>query len=131
LGLIDWVKEINNHLTYKVYEKILWRQIKDGPKPYHVAVILDGNRRWAEKHGLPRWVGHQFGVEKVDSLLHWLRDLGVKSLTLYVFSTENFNRSPEEVNELMNLFEEKLHDVLFNSSIHEKRVRVKALSPPT
>jgi len=127
LRLADLLRDLNTRLTYKIYEKILWRQIKDGPKPYHVAVILDGNRRWAEKRGLPRWMGHRFGVDKVDDLLHWLKDLDVKSLTIYVFSTENFNRPPKEVNEIMNLIEVKLSDALFNSDIHKMRVRVKAI----
>ncbi len=123
----DLGRDLNNRLTYKIYELILWHQIKDGPKPYHVAVILDGNRRWAEKRGLPRWMGHRFGVEKVDNLLHWLKDLDVKSLTIYVFSTENFSRPEEEVNEIMKLVEEKLSDLLFSSDIHKMRVKVKAI----
>ena len=127
MDLIAWVKGISDHLTYKIYERILWHQIKDGPKPYHVAVILDGNRRWAAKRGLPKWAGHRFGVKKVDDLLHWLVDLNVKSLTLYVFSTENFNRPPEEVNEIMNLLEEKLTDIFSSSDIHEMHVRTKAI----
>jgi len=77
--------------------------------------------------GLPKWAGHRFGVEKVDDLLHWLIDLDVKSLTLYVFSTENFNRPPEEINEIMNLLEEKLNDVFSSSDIHEMKVRIKAI----
>jgi tritrans,polycis-undecaprenyl-diphosphate synthase [geranylgeranyl-diphosphate specific] len=127
LGLNGLIKDINSRLTYKIYEKTLWRQIKDGPKPYHVAVILDGNRRWAEKRGLPKWMGHRFGMERVDDLLHWLTDLDVKTLTIYVFSTENFSRPSEEVGEIMKLIETKLSDVLFNPEIHKMQVRIKAI----
>jgi len=127
LRLSDLGRDLNNRFTYRIYEYVLWHQIRDGPKPYHVAVILDGNRRWAEKHGLPRLMGHRFGVDKIDSLLHWLKDLNVKSLTIYVFSTENFSRPQEEVNEIMNLVEEKLSDLLSSSEIHKMRIKVKAI----
>ncbi len=121
------IRDLRDRFVYRVYEKMLWRQIRDGPKPYHVAVILDGNRRWAQKRGLPKWMGHRFGVDRVDDLVHWLRDLGVKTLTIYVFSTENFNRSSQEVDEIMDLVEAELSDALFNSEIHKMKVRVKAI----
>jgi len=112
---------------YKIYEKWLWYQVKDGTKPEHVAIILDGNRRWASERSLNPWIGHQYGAEKIEELLRWCLDLEVKSITLYAFSTENFRRSPKEVEEIMRIAEEKLREVLRNESIHKHKVRVKAI----
>lgn len=69
----------------------------------HIAIIMDGNGRWAQKHGLPRNAGHQKGAETVLEIARAAKDMGVKYLTLYAFSTENWKRSPEEVEGLMNL----------------------------
>jgi tritrans,polycis-undecaprenyl-diphosphate synthase [geranylgeranyl-diphosphate specific] len=113
--------------VYKLYEKWLWYQIKDGIKPEHVAIILDGNRRWASNNALTPWIGHHFGADKVDELMDWCLELGVKSITLYAFSTENFHRTPKEIGELMKLIEEKLLSTLENKRIHESRVRIKAI----
>jgi len=112
---------------YKLYEKWLWNQVKDGVRPEHIAIILDGNRRWAVNHSLNPWIGHHFGAEKTEELLRWCLRLGVKSVTLYAFSTENFCRSPEEVDELMAIFERKLQETLKNEDIHKHKIRVKAI----
>lgn len=69
----------------------------------HLAVILDGNGRWAEKHGLPRVKGHEAGAERVIDLVENLKDTSIRFLTLYTFSNENWNRSEEEVSALMEL----------------------------
>jgi len=112
---------------YKLYEKWLWHQVKDGVKPEHIAVILDGNRRWALKKCMEPWVGHYHGAERVEDLLEWCLELGVKSITLYAFSTENFQRSREEVERLMELFEKKLDQLISDERIHKNRVRVKVI----
>ncbi len=112
---------------YKIYEKWLWHQVKSGKKPEHVAIILDGNRRWASKKSLNPWIGHHFGADKIEDLLNWCLDLDVKSVTLYAFSTENFRRSPKEVEEIMQIAEEKLRAVLEDESIHKNKIRVKAI----
>ena len=78
--------------------------------PQHIAVILDGNGRWAAQRGLPRTAGHKAGVEAVRRLAEICRELGVPCLTVYAFSTENWKRSSEEVGFLMDLFVEKLYD---------------------
>ena len=72
--------------------------------PAHVGIIMDGNGRWATKRGLKRSAGHKAGVETVKKLCLHMADVGVKYASLYAFSTENFKRSAEEVNYLMNLF---------------------------
>jgi tritrans,polycis-undecaprenyl-diphosphate synthase [geranylgeranyl-diphosphate specific] len=112
---------------YKLYERWLWYQVKDGKKPEHVAIILDGNRRWASNKAMIPWGGHRQGANKVDELMDWCIDLDVKFITLYAFSTENFRRPPQEVEEIMKLIEEKLLSILGNERIHENKVRVKAI----
>ena len=116
-----------NSIVYKIYEKILWNQIKDGETPEHIGVILDGNRRWASEHFVPLWAGHQTGADKVEDLLNWCLDLKVRTTTLYILSTENFNRSEREVHDLMRLFNERLTKVLSNKLIHEQQVKIRAI----
>ncbi|MBR5430647.1 MAG: isoprenyl transferase [Firmicutes bacterium] len=77
--------------------------------PKHIAVILDGNGRWAAARGLPRNAGHKAGVEAVRRLIEICREINVPSLTIYAFSTENWRRSADEVGYLMNLLVEKLY----------------------
>lgn len=113
--------------VYRIYEKWLWNQIKNGTKPEHIAIILDGNRRWALEHSLNPWVGHQHGAEKVEKLLKWCLDIGVKSVTLYAFSTENFQRPKQEVVEIMRILEEKLRNIITDERIHKNKVRVKII----
>lgn len=75
------------------------------PVPAHVAIIMDGNGRWAKQRGLPRLEGHRRGVETVRATVAAARDLGIRVLTLYAFSAENWNRPADEVGGLMNLLE--------------------------
>lgn len=113
--------------VYKVYEKWLWHQVKNGFMPEHIAIILDGNRRWALEHALNPWIGHHIGAEKVEQLLDWCLDLKVKSVTLYVFSTENFRRPPKEVEEIMKLAEDKMRQLFSDERIHKHKIRVKVI----
>jgi undecaprenyl diphosphate synthase len=80
--------------------------------PQHVAVIMDGNGRWAKKQGLPRIMGHRRGVDTLKELLRCCKDWGIGALTAYAFSTENWGRPQEEVNFLMMLFERVLRQEL-------------------
>jgi tritrans,polycis-undecaprenyl-diphosphate synthase [geranylgeranyl-diphosphate specific] len=113
--------------VYKAYEEYLWRQIRNSQMPGHIGVILDGNRRWARENLLPVWIGHRRGAEKVQTLLDWCLDLNVKTITIYVFSMENFQRPPEEITTIMKLAEEKIRTLLANVKIHQKKIRVKAI----
>lgn len=78
--------------------------------PHHVAIIMDGNGRWANARGLPRNAGHRAGSENVKTVLAYLQKKGVKVVTLYAFSSENWGRPQEEVNALINLFREYLNN---------------------
>ncbi len=75
-----------------------------GRRPAHVAIIMDGNGRWATSRGWPRLVGHRRGAERVKAIVNAAPDLGIRHLTLYAFSTENWKRSTEEVVGLMTIF---------------------------
>ncbi|MGB9743604.1 MAG: polyprenyl diphosphate synthase [Minisyncoccales bacterium] len=77
--------------------------------PYHLGIIMDGNRRWARERGLPTLVGHRRGYEKVIKVGDWCLKRGVKILTLFAFSTENWHRSKEEVSYLMKLLKRSLN----------------------
>ncbi len=113
--------------VYRIYEKWLFEQIKSQPKPEHIAIILDGNRRWAQNHSMDPNVGHYYGADKTEKVLRWCLDLGVKTITFFAFSTENFSRSSGEVKELMSLFEGKLQEILEDEDIRKYKVRVKAI----
>ena len=93
--------------------------------PAHVAVIMDGNGRWAKARGLPRVVGHRAGVEALKSTLRLCSDWGIGALTAYAFSTENWSRPSDEVNFLMTLFERVLQKEL--RSLEEEQVRIRFL----
>lgn len=113
--------------AYRAYERWLWRQVKNGVKPEHIAIILDGNRRWASEKVLNPWLGHEKGADKVDQLVDWCLKLNVRSVTLYAFSTENFRRSRSEVAEIMRIAEERFRQILTDERIHEDRICVKVI----
>lgn len=113
--------------AYKLYEKWLWHQVKNGGKLEHIAIILDGNRRWASGKALDPWLGHEKGAKKVEDLIDWCQKLHVKSITLYAFSTENFVRPENEVEEIMRIAEEEFRKILTDERIHKNKVRVKVI----
>ena len=90
--------------------------------PRHVAIIMDGNGRWATQRGLPRLAGHKVGIEKIQRVLQYLADNHVTFVTLYAFSTENWNRPLTEVRGILNLMEEAL--VKQTAQLHKKNVKV-------
>ena len=91
------------------YNNIIQKNI-----PLHIGIILDGNGRWAKKRGLPRIMGHTMGIKRIEAIIPEVRKLGVKVLTIYAFSTENWDRPTEEVDFLMNEAK-KLYDKLINN----------------
>jgi tritrans,polycis-undecaprenyl-diphosphate synthase [geranylgeranyl-diphosphate specific] len=113
--------------VYRIYEKWLQYQVKDEGKLEHIAIVLDGNRRWAMNRSLNPRLGHHFGADKTEKVLRWCLELGVKTVTFYAFSTENFKRPRAEVEEIMQLFGEKIQQIAENSEIHRHRVRVKVI----
>ena len=96
-----------------------------GEIPRHLAIIMDGNGRWAQKRGLPRTVGHKQGVEAVRDAVKAARDLGIEYLTLYSFSSENWNRPETEITELFGLLRMFIRRDL--ADLHKNNVRVKVI----
>ena len=95
------------------------------PPPVHVAIIMDGNGRWAKSRGLPRTAGHRRGVEAVRETVKAATDLGIGYLTLYGFSSENWNRPPPEVDDLMGLLRLYLRSEI--AELHRKGVRLRSI----
>lgn len=93
--------------------------------PKHIVIIPDGNRRWAKAHHVPELEGHRVGIDLLRSVAEWCREFGVRTITLWGFSLENFRRGDKEVGPLMRLFEQKFDDLLDKSDIHENRIRVR------
>ena len=122
--------DVYNYITrktnkFKDYKLI--QQIKQHPVPKHIAIIMDGNRRFAKSFDLCPEAGHFFGRDKIEDVLEWCFELGIKNLTLYAFSTENFSRSNEEVKALMDLCKNELERATKDSRIHKNKVRVRVL----
>ena len=107
------------------YERLLEREI--GGAPTHVAVIQDGNRRYASEHGDDAPDGHRAGARTTEQVLNWCKEFGVEELTLYTFSTENFERPAHENEALFDLLEEKLREFADADSVHEEEVRIRAI----
>lgn len=99
--------------------------IEGGEIPRHIAIIMDGNGRWAKRRGMPRIAGHKEGVNSVRDIVEACAQLGVKYLTLYAFSTENWNRPKEEVSLLMRLLLKALRDE--RDRLHQNEVQLKAI----
>lgn len=91
--------------------------------PAHIAVIMDGNGRWAEKHGLPRTFGHRKGVKAAETMVESCLEAGISYLTLFCFSSENWNRPEEEVSALMDLLRSYFKEDV--QKLQEKRVKLK------
>jgi len=112
-------------LVERAYERLLRRDI-DGT-PDHVAIIQDGNRRYARERGDGAADGHREGAQTTEQVLRWCQDLGVEELTLYAFSTENFERPPAERAHLFDLIESKLRSFADREEVHENGVCIRAL----
>jgi len=91
--------------------------------PQHVAIIMDGNGRWAKSRGLPRTAGHKKGSDTLRNVLDYCRDAGVKYLTIYAFSSENWKRPSTEISDLMQLLRHYLKQEL--QTLHENNIRLR------
>jgi len=105
--------------------KLQERLLGSGDVPGHIAIIMDGNGRWAQKRGLPRIAGHHEGVNSVRDIVEACGQLGVKYLTVYAFSTENWKRPQEEVSLLMRLLLKALRDE--KDRLHQNEVKLKVV----
>ncbi len=100
---------------------------KKNSMPKHVAIIMDGNRRFAKDLGLKPEAGHQIGRDKIVEVLEWCFELGIKNLTIFAFSTENFNRNTDEVQTIMNLCKEEIEKASKDSRIHKNQVQIRII----
>jgi tritrans,polycis-undecaprenyl-diphosphate synthase [geranylgeranyl-diphosphate specific] len=107
------------------YERLLRREIDGGPA--HVAVIQDGNRRYARERGGDAADGHRAGAQTTEQVLDWCAELGVEELTLYAFSTENFERPADEREHLFDLLDEKFREFADADRVHEQGVHIRAI----
>jgi tritrans,polycis-undecaprenyl-diphosphate synthase [geranylgeranyl-diphosphate specific] len=113
--------------VYSAYEAKLLKEVLEGPVPRHVAIIMDGNRRFAYSFGLGASDGHEMGRDKLEMMLDWCLEAGIRVLTVYAFSTENINREQEEVDELMHLFAVNFRKAAEDPRVHEHRIRLRAI----
>src|SRR5215831_3849972 len=115
-------------LLYYVYARRLARDVKRRAMPCHVGIILDGNRRHGRSLGItePREL-YDLGAEKLDDVLDWCAEFGIPTVTLWVFSTDNFQRPPAEVSGILGSIEAKLTALACDPAIHRRRVRVRAI----
>lgn len=121
---IAWLRA----MAARYYERRLLEEVKGGRNiPRHVGIILDGNRRFARKAGLKELEGHKIGAKKLEEVLKWCDELGINCVTLYAFSTENFNRSKEEVEYLMDIFAKNFKKISTSKRVKKHKIRVRAL----
>jgi len=99
--------------------------MKQNKNPKSIAIILDGNRRYSKKLGLKPWQGHKFGAEKVKDILEWCQDLGIKELTLYSFSIDNFNRTEQEKKVLFSLFKKNINKLKNDERLSKDGIQVR------
>ena len=113
--------------AYAFYEKWLEGVIVSEEMPKHVGIILDGNRRWGFEKYRDQLNGHFYGAKTAEDFLEWCLDLGIRTVTLYVFSTENFQRPRKEVDTILSLIEDEARKLITDRRVHEKMVHVKAI----
>jgi tritrans,polycis-undecaprenyl-diphosphate synthase [geranylgeranyl-diphosphate specific] len=113
--------------AYTTYEKRLLKEVTARPVPHHVAIIMDGNRRYAKEFGLLVTQGHEKGREKLESILEWCMEIGVRMLTVYAFSTENVGRSKDEVDMLMRMFVDSFQRLADDERVHKHKIKVRVL----
>lgn len=124
--LLDLMGAVTRPL-YWWYERRLLAEVRRQAVPRHLGLILDGNRRFARSLGMDGQKGHEFGVHKAYEVLEWCLELGIPTATIWVFSTDNFNRSPQEVETLMNLFVREATRMARDPRIHANQVRVRVI----
>ncbi|MFH1249457.1 MAG: polyprenyl diphosphate synthase [archaeon] len=96
--------------------------------PKHLGIIPDGNRRWAKLRNLKPWKGHEEGLKRIEDIIQWCQEFGIKMITIYVLSTENLSRPPSEVTFLLGILKRKLNSMLEkDSDVMKKEVRVRVL----
>ena len=113
---------------YYLYERLLLRQVRGSDVPRHLGIILDGNRRYALERGVPDIrEAYALGAEKLDEVLEWCDETGIRAVSLWVFSTDNFQRPPTEISGILSAVESKLMGLARHPSSHRLGLRVRAV----
>ena len=120
------MKAVSN-TVYNTYERKLLNKVLNAPVPKHLAIIMDGNRRFAQKLGMEPVKGHLAGSDKLEEVMNWCIELGIKILTVYAFSTENIKRNKDEADFLMKMFAENFRKVGDDERVHKNKIRIKAI----
>ena len=116
------------NLAAKYYERKLFAEATRSDRiPKHLAIILDGNRRFASEKGVKRFKGHIFGAKKLEEVIGWCQELGIKHITVYAFSSENFTRTDEEVKLILNLLASKFREVAKDARVHKYKIKIRAI----
>lgn len=119
---------MGENIIYKLYDWYISKDLDPNKMPKHVAIIMDGNRRYAKLQGNKNILkGHELGVDILENVLDWSIELGIEIITAYAFSTENFNRPESEVDGLMKLFVINFKRLVDHEKIHKNEVRVKVV----
>ncbi len=112
---------------YRFYSDKLEKEITEGDMPNHIAIVLDGNRRWAKRNLVIEKQGHFQGADAVENLLDWCEEFDIKIITLYVLSAENLGRKNEELEYIFELIKTRLEKLYNDPRIHKNKMRVKAI----
>ena len=121
------ISRVIANTAYQTYEKRLLKEVHENEIPHHIAIIMDGNRRFAREFGLSPIEGHVRGKDKLEEVMEWCLELGIKILTVYAFSTENLNREPSEVDYLLSMFEENFYKLGDDERIHKHGIKLTVL----
>jgi tritrans,polycis-undecaprenyl-diphosphate synthase [geranylgeranyl-diphosphate specific] len=121
------ISKVIANTAYHTYEKKLLKEVLENPVPHHVALIMDGNRRFAKEVGLGANEGHVKGKEKLEEVMDWCLELNIRVLTVYAFSTENLTRENDEVGYLMQLFEDNFLKLAKDERIHKYKIRLSVI----
>lgn len=114
-------------ILYRGYERMLTKEVLSATLPKHIAIIMDGNRRYARRMGEEEFMGHVYGADTMEQLLHWCNELEIERLTLYAFSTENFKRTSQEREELFRMMQEKFNELAEDEQVHQNRLRIQVI----
>lgn len=119
---------MGENILYRIYDWYISRDLDPNKMPKHIAIIMDGNRRYAKLQGdIDVVKGHEFGVDTLEKVLDWCIELGIDIITAYAFSTENFNRPAHEVEGLMKLFIFNFKRLVDHEKIHKNEVKVQVV----
>lgn len=128
MNLTYLVKEIIKYPFYSIYQLLLERKSHQWKIPHHIGIILDGNRRYARENRFANLaMGHYKGADKLEEVLNWCDDMGVKVVSIWVFSIDNFKRNPDEVTDILDVIEKKMRSLVNRKDVHSNEIKVRSM----